>query len=330
MKTGLNKRILLKAGLGAAALASTSPRHLFAQADKPARWAYLRPGFTVLIANYMKAKELPKKNGAMMSEPVEYTAVSTYYNDFTAGNMDISIGSWDVFAARYQAGVPLQLLCTITSADMIAIVTGNKSVTKLEDLRGKTLAALQSSGTFRMVTALLQEGHGIQLGKDVIVQGVDNPAAAMTLVMANRSDAGLSWEPNISAALQKRPDLRSVFNMGEAYRAQTQLDMPYFGIAVRRDWAKQNSDQVKRVRQAFADCIDGINEKPDEAVQLAGAGSGFPPEVMADAIRSRRLRFRFGSMALDTERKAVTVASEFMARNKLLTKPVDDAFFASS
>ena len=329
MTVTLNKRHLLKAGLGAAALAGM-PSRLLAETGAPARWAYLRPGFTVLIAQYIKAMGLVKKNGANMAAPTEYTSVSTYYNDFTAGNAEVCIGSWDVFAARYQAGVPIQLLCTITTGDMISIITGDKSVKTVKDLRGKTMAALQSTGTFRMVSALLKELYGLQLGKDVAIQGVDNPAAAVTLVMANRADAGLSWEPNISMALHKRPDLRTIFNAGQAYREQTKHNLPYFAVAVRRDWAAKNPDQVKRVRHTFADCIDGINEHTEDAVKIAGAGTGYPPEVMTDAIRSRRLRFRFGSMADEAERATIVKAGEFMVRNKLLKKQVDKGFFVAT
>ncbi len=321
----LDKRNFLKAGLGAAALAGM-PSRLFAQGT-PARWAYLKPGFTVLIAQYIRAKQLMKKNGATLGDPTEYTAVSTYYNDFTAGNYEVCIGSWDVFAARYQAGVPIQLLCTITTGDMISIITGEPSIKGVEDLRGKTLAALQSTGTYRMVSALLKETHGLVLGKDVAIQGVDNPAAAVTLVMANRSDAGLSWEPNITLALHKKPGLRAIFNAGKAYRAMTQHNLPYFAVGVRRDWAQKNVQEVKSIRQAFADCIDGINNHTDEAVKLAGGGSGYPPEIMADAIRSHRLRFLFGSMADPAERATIDKAGEFLRRNGLLKKPVDDGFF---
>ena len=329
MTATLNKRDLMKATLGAAA-AVGMPSRLLAEAGSPARWAYLRPGFTVLIAQYIKAKGLIKKNDANMASPTEYTAVSTYYNDFTAGNSDVCIGSWDVFAARYQAGVPIKLLCTITTGDMISIITGEKSVKTVKDLRGKTMAALQSTGTFRMVSALLKETYGLQLGKDVAIQGVDNPAAAVTLVMANRSDAGLSWEPNISMALHKKPDLRVIFNAGQVYREQTKHNLPYFAVAVRADLAKKNPDQVKRIRKTFADCINGINEHTEDAVKIAGAGTGYPPEVMTDAIRSHRLRFRFGSMADEAERATIKKAGEFMVRNGLLKKQVDEGFFVET
>jgi NitT/TauT family transport system substrate-binding protein len=325
----IDRRQILTAGLGAGALVLTPAGDLRAESNPTARWAFLTPGFTVLVVQYIAAKKLIEKNGAPLAPPTEYSAVSTYYNDFVAGNVDICIGSWDVFAARYQAGVPIQLLCTITTADMIFILTGDKDITKIEDLRGKTVAAAQSTGTFRMVSALIKEHYGIELGKDVAIQGVDNPAAAVTLVMANRAAAGLSWEPNISAALKRQPTLRTIFNAGESYRERTTLDLPYFGVAVRSEWAKQNPEATRRIRQTFADCISGINADPDDAVMVAGKGSGFPPDVMAEALKSRRLRFRFGSMADPAEQQSVLKASEFMQRNGLLSKALDQGFFAT-
>ena len=93
---------------------------VFAAADIPVRWASLQPGFTVLPVQYILANDLGRKYGLILPDPAPYTAVSTYYNDFVAGNYDVCIGSWDTFAARYQAGVPLRYLCTITDANMIA------------------------------------------------------------------------------------------------------------------------------------------------------------------------------------------------------------------
>jgi len=68
-------------------------------------------------------------------------------------------------------------------------------------------AALQSTGTYRMVRALINEAFGFDMEKDATIQNVDNPAAAVSLLMANRADAALSWEPNITTGLIRKPDL---------------------------------------------------------------------------------------------------------------------------
>ncbi|MEP9355840.1 ABC transporter substrate-binding protein [Xanthobacter sp. KR7-65] len=323
------RREILGAGLGAASLLASG--QLRAQSAPSARWAYLVPGFTVLVARYLEQKKLAEAAGAKMSAPTEYTTVSTYYNDFAAGNYDVCIGSWDVFAQRYEAGVPIRLLCTITSADMISILTGEAAIKSVPDLKGKTLAAPQATGTFRMVSSLIKERYGLELGRDINVQGVDNPATSMTLILADRADGGLSWEPNVSAALARRSNLNLIFNAGSAYREISDgSELPYFGIAVRADFAERYPQEVARIRTTFERCINGIIGDPGEAVGIVSDKTGFPAPVLLDALKSRRLSFRFGSMTAPEERAAVVKAGEFLKRNGLLKKSIDPAFFIAA
>jgi NitT/TauT family transport system substrate-binding protein len=323
MVIGLDRRRVLAAGVGAAL--GIAPQ--MSRAEDLARWAYLTPGFSVLLFKYMMTKKLLENNGVSLQPPQEYASVSTYYNDFSAGNYEVCFGSWDVFASRYQAGVPIQLLCTVTNAELIYIVTGEKDVKSVADLRGKTLAAPQSTGTYRLVSALVKARYGLEFGKDINIQGVDNPAASMTLVMANRAEGGLSWEPNISTAIKRRSDLRTIFNAGETYRELMKAELPYFGIAVSRDWAKRNPDKVKGLRRAYSQCLAGINADPDEAVKVVGSSTGFPPEAMAEAIKMKRLGLNYGDLSDPAQRENLLKAGQFMATSGLLPRPLDEGFF---
>ncbi|HVK94778.1 MAG TPA: ABC transporter substrate-binding protein [Noviherbaspirillum sp.] len=293
------------------------------------KWANLAPGFTILVTEYMLAKGLDKKHGINLGKPTSYSSVSTYYNDFIAGNYDVCIGSWDTFAARYLGGVPMQFVCAITTANMINIVVPKDGVTSIKQLEGKTLAAPQSTGTYRMTRAIVKELTGIDIETSMKVQNVDNPAASVTLVMANRADAGLSWEPNISAGIKKVPDLRVLYNAGEEYRKKLNLDLPYFGVAVRKDVLARDPGIAGRVDRAFADCLAGITGNVEEAVNIVGARSGIPPEVLALSITSGRLQFKHISMADDKGRQTIKTASSFLVRNAMLPRALDNGFFAS-
>lgn len=299
-----------------------------AAAQPALKWANLAPGFTTLLTDYLVAKELDKANGLQLGKPTAYTAVTTYYNDFVAGNYDICIGSWDTFASRHLAGVPLQYVCSVTTGNMINIVTQAKGPATIQALKGKTLAAPQSTGTYRMMRAVVKELAGIDLETHAVVQNVDNPAASVTLVMANRADAGLTWEPNVSVGLARVPDMRVLYNAGEEYRRRVNLDLPYFGVAVRKEAIARDPTLVARLNKAFAQCIEGITGKTEEAVAIAGANSGIAPEVLKTAIASKRLEFKHTSMQTDEGRRSIRTANEFLVRNGALAKVVDNGFFA--
>src|SRR4051794_23509079 len=140
--TESTRRNFLAASAAGSFMLTSTIRNGLAAADIPARWGSLQPGFTVLPVQYILANELGHKNGVAFPDPAPYTAVSTYYNDFVAGNYDVCIGSWDTFAARYQAGVPIKYLCTITDANMISLLAPKNGVDDVSKLKGKTIAAL--------------------------------------------------------------------------------------------------------------------------------------------------------------------------------------------
>jgi NitT/TauT family transport system substrate-binding protein len=329
-----NRRFFLKAAaaesmlLGVAGAGIVLPTTALAQMSEM-KWANLTPGFTILVTEYITAKGLDRKHGINLGKPTSYTSVSTYYNDFIAGNYDVCIGSWDTFAARYLAGVPLKFICAITTANMINIIVPGGGATSIKALEGKTLAAPQSTGTYRMMRAIIKELTGIDIERSMRVQNVDNPAAAVTLVMANRADAGLSWEPNISTGLAKVPDMRVLYSAGDEYRKKVGLDLPYFGVAIRKDAALRDPGLAGRLDKVFGDCIAGILGNVDEAVNIAGAGSGIPPQILKTAITSGRLQFKHVSMGDDNGRQATKTAADFLVRNGLLPRALDNDFFAA-
>jgi NitT/TauT family transport system substrate-binding protein len=291
------------------------------------KWGNLSPGFTVIVSDYMEKKGIDKKHGINLGKPVSYANVATYYNDFVAGNYDVCIGSWDTFASRYLAGVPVQLVCSITTGNMINVVVPGNGATSIKGLEGKTLAVPQSTGVYRMMRAIMKEMAGIDIETAMKVQNVDNPAAAVTLVMADRADAGMTWEPNISVGLSKKPDMRILYNAGEEYKKKVGLDLPYFGIAVRKSVLERDPTIGQRLNKAFAECLAGVMSNVDEALAISGGGTGISAEVLKTAITSGRLQFKYVSMADDKGRQTVKTAAEFLVRNGLLPRSLDDGFF---
>src|SRR3974377_236716 len=144
------------------------------------RCASLPPGFPVLLTEYIRYHELDEKHGFKFAEPTVYTSVPTYYGDFDAGNYDVCIGSWDSFAVRYAGGGPIKLLCAVTTAEMISILARKDGPKNVAGLKGKVLAAPQSTGTYRMTKAVVKDFLGFDLEAAATVQNVTNPAAAVT------------------------------------------------------------------------------------------------------------------------------------------------------
>jgi len=176
---------------------------------------------------------------------------------------------------------------------------------------------------------VIREFEGIDLEKHVQIQSSDNPMAPLSMLMADRADAALSWETSVSAALLRRPDLKVIYNVGDAYKAKTGRDLPYFGMAVRKELTTKDPTIGAKLNRVFKDCIDGINANIAGAIESAGKNTYLPPEVLKTAFGSGRMRFSYISALDDEGRKTFLTASEFLTRNGLFPRTIDKGFFVS-
>jgi len=173
MTTSISRRRLLRgAGLAAGTAVLATPSILRGQAAVPRVTSVtLATGFTVILNEYMAAKRFDLKHGVNIDVINSYVSVTNYYNDFTAGTFEMGIGSWDTWAARFLAGVPLKLISTITDYDLLNIVAMKGGPGSVADLRGKTLSATLSSGAYRLGKAPrdLPESKAIVIAGDRFV-----------------------------------------------------------------------------------------------------------------------------------------------------------------
>ncbi|GAB4177354.1 MAG: hypothetical protein OHK0024_15090 [Thalassobaculales bacterium] len=328
MADNFTRRNLLRTAAAGAALVA-APAVLRGQEAMPrVRYVTLATGFNVVLNEYMAAKRFDLKRGVNIDVVNSYTSVSNYYNDLTAGTFDLGIGAWDTFAARYMAGVPLQLVCTVNDYDILHLVSLQSGPGSLAELAGRTIGATLSSGAYRITKLALRDFHKIDLEGAVKVQNVESPAAAVTMVLARNVDAGLTWEPNISVGVAREPALRTIYNLGQDFQKNAGFPLPYFGFALRKEAAQKHPGVGARIAAAIADCIDGVAANLDEAIALAAPKMRLEPAVLKAAFTSGRLVFRPKAMDDAAGRKAVVDSAAYLARNGALPRPLDDGFFA--
>lgn len=291
-------------------------------------WATFTPGFVPAFMQTTLAKGFDRQNGVALAPPIPYSSLTTYYGDFVAGAFDMCFGSWDTFAVRAFGGVPVKYLCGINPGNLLNIVTMSDNIRSVEDLRGKTLAAPTSSGTFRLMKSLVRSFHGIDLEKETTVQTVDHPLGGVTLVLADRADAAMTWEPSVTIGMLKNPKLRVLLNIGEDYQKHEGTVMPFLGLAIRQAALDKHPGIADRLFKTFAAAADAMEADPQAAYAAAEKDTKLPASTLVDATKSGRLSYRFESMADPKARQAVIRSSELLAAEKDLPKPVDASFFA--
>lgn len=325
------KRREVIAGIGSAVAMATLPMPNIVRAQEvfTAKWATATPGLTVVFYDYIRDNKLDEKYGFRFPEPILNSSIGTLFNDFVAGSYELIIASWDPILVRYQAGVPCQLLCTLMTADMIGVVSTKNGPRSVSDLKGKIIAAPQQSGVYRMTRALIKEFEGIDIESVAQVQNADNPAQGVTLVVADRAEAAVAWEPMISSGINKRKDMDVIYNAGGVFRQKTSLDLPYFCVNVRKELLAKSPDMAKKLNAMFAECVAGIDKNFETVAGKYAPRTRIDADTLKVAKSAGRLRFKYAAASDPNTQKTITTAAEILVRQGVLTKGADAGFFAA-
>ena len=328
--TTISRRTVIKS---AGALAGTAvvakPAILLGQAAMPrVTYVSLATGFNVILNEMMAAKRYDLKHGVNVDVINSYVSVANYYNDFTAGTFELGIGAWDTWASRFSAGVPLKVISTVSEYDMLFVVAMDGGPKSVDDLKGKTLAAINASGAWRVTKHALSAFHKMEVDKDFKVQNTDSPAGAVALVLGGSTEGGLTWEPNVSVGLEREPKLRTIYNVGEDFEKNAGIALPYFAMALRNEAEKRHPGVSAKVAAAFDDCIKEAMANPDEAARLSAAKMKVSEKALVSAFSSKRLQFKPMSMSDPKGRAALLKAADYLVKNKVLEKPVGEDFLA--
>jgi NitT/TauT family transport system substrate-binding protein len=330
MKDSTRRVDILRAGAAGAGLIAFTGWPALGAAQGLPKFSYgdLVSGVTGIISANIGAKRFDVKHGVDMANALPYTAVSAYYNDFAAGTFDIAMGSWDFFIDMYQKGVPIKMVCTVTTADMINVIAA-PAIKSMSDLVGKSMSAVIGSGSFTMTRAVMLDALKIDLNKDVQMQNAPSPAGCISLLQAGSATSALSWEPAISNAIAEQPGLRPIFNLGHTYRQVAHNGvLPYFSVAVRADALKKNPGLAARIAGVFGDTINYINHNTGEAFANSTAKTGLAPAVMQTAFDAKRLTFASFPMGAPSGQQVVTDAYAYLRSRGVFDKPLAADFFA--
>jgi NitT/TauT family transport system substrate-binding protein len=296
----------------------------------PLRCGTATPGITVVFFDYVRANKLAEKFGFALASPRLNTSISTLLNEFVAGAFDITTSVFDNWAERHLAGVPVKVICGLTTADQIGIVVPGDGAKTLADLKGKTIAAPMASGIYRQTRALIREVAGVDLEAEATVQNAENPAQGLTLVLADRVNAAVAWEPMITSAMARKPDLRMVANVGQLYRETYKLDLPMFTLGARRELLERSPDVGKRLLAMYSECVNGISRDFPAVAEKYAERMRIEANISLAAHRAGRLRFSFVSGADEAGRRQFRQAFDFLVRNKSLARMPDDSIFVNA
>lgn len=327
MITVSRRGLLAGAGTSFIAAASLSPS-VRAQGLVPIKTGTLFGGWAHLGNDALMELGFDKKHGFNMTAGPAYNVLATYYADFAKGSFDIGVGTWDFFARAYMQGAPLRIIGMISEGTQAGFLGRADGPSTLKDLKGKTLAAMQASGTYQMSKIFAKTFDGIEFEKDVNVQNAPNPPGTVALVAGNRADAALTWEQSLSLGLDMVKGSRVFVNLGDYYTSHTKRSMPYFAVAIHQNAIdRMPKGSVAKLAALFGDLSKWMHGNVDAYSERASR-INVEPRVIKTAISSGRLKFQMRPVSDPENRKDLLFAADILSKGGMFPKALDEGIFA--
>ena len=197
LRTELNRRDFLRAtGAAAGALAAGSalPRAAFAQGAKgKVRFAYLQLGWAA--CEIIHKEDLLGKRGWQAEYSVVGGSPTGLVNTFAAGNVDAIDMSFALSAKMFEDKVPLRVTGVATAVLGAIVARKDAGIAKVEDLKGRKIAAVVGTTTFFDIRTLTLKGYGFDIQKDTQLVTAQAPPDMATLMAKKEVDAIVAWQP---------------------------------------------------------------------------------------------------------------------------------------
>lgn len=201
----LSRRDVLRGGaLAAGAGLVGSPRPARGQAAKGrVRFAYLQLGWAA--CEIVHKEDLLGKRGWQAEYNVVAGAPAGLVNTYAAGHVDAIDMSFALAAKMFEDGVPLKVTGVATAVLGAIVARKDAGLSRVEDLRGRKIAAIVGTSTFFDIRALTLKGYGFDIQKDTRIVTATAPPDLATLMAKKEVDAIVAWQP-ISDQVVRRGD----------------------------------------------------------------------------------------------------------------------------
>jgi ABC-type nitrate/sulfonate/bicarbonate transport system substrate-binding protein len=279
------------------------------------------PSHSAMILNILKEKGFDRKHGVDVELKV-YGAVSAYYGSMASGETDGVPGGPLVFQRMRIEGVPLKIVSTLVDMTSMSVVTKDPSIRSVTDLKGKTIAADMASSEYS-VLSLYAKSKGLVLGTDVTVVQA-GPPLVRTQLVADRVDAGMTWEPTATLTMRDNPAYRIVFNGKQGWRELTGKDGWLLALGLREDWLKKNAAGLPKVIAALDEAARFMRSNADEADQILQGAIKLPPGAFKDMITAPRVVFTVRGTADASARETLWEVIKVAIGEGYFKQPVRD------
>jgi sulfonate transport system substrate-binding protein len=273
------------AGGGATALTLAHPRFARSQAKSKIRLAYLQLGWAA--TEIIHTEDLLGKRGWQAEYSIVPGAPGPLLNQLASKNVDAIDMSFALAAKAFEDGVPLKVTGVATAVLGAIVARKDVGLTKVEDLKGRKIAAIVGTSTFFDIRALMLKGYGLDLQKDTQLVTATAPPDMVTLLGKKEVDAIVAWQPITDQVVLRGEGVYLVKQI-DLWRKATgrAAGFPvHVCYLVHAEFLARHPAIAKDLNDAQKDAVEIWYGKPDRARQIVAEVTKLPPSVIDVAYK---------------------------------------------
>lgn len=328
----IGRREFLTAGAAMAALLA-SPAAVRAQGKGKVRFAYLQLGWAG--PEIIHKEDLLGKHGWQAEYSMVPGSPVPLLNQLTSKNVDAIDMSFALAAKAFEDGAPVKVTGVATAVLGAIVARKDAGLTKVEDLKGKKVAAVVGTTTFFDIRALTLKGYGFDLQKETQIVTAQAPPDMATLLAKKDVDAIVAWQP-ISDQVVYRGDGVYLAKQIDLWRKATNRPGGYpvhVCYLVHTDFLAKHAGFANDLNAAQKDAVDIWYNKPARAMDIMADVTKLPKDVIQVAYRETvrmlsgltdeqidtliaqlRINKEFGFLKSDVWESPDRIRKEFFAR----------------
>jgi NitT/TauT family transport system substrate-binding protein len=177
-------------------------------------------------------------------------------------------------------------------------IVADQSITKIEDLRGKKISlALFTPSHWLLESSLaassLDESAQNQIVKNLVGKNASPDARAD--FVANKVDAAVVWEPDVTEAKNKRTGAHILVSTETAQNLIADL------MVAREDFIKEHPDVIKAFIQGWFDGTTEANRNPEKAARVLMDNEPLYKDLGEEATRAGLATVKLADLADNTQ-----------------------------
>jgi ABC-type nitrate/sulfonate/bicarbonate transport system substrate-binding protein len=276
-----SRRTFLRGAVAATLAAGAWPRRATAQAAKgKVRFAYLQLGWAA--CEIIHKEDLLGKHGWQAEYNVVPGSPAGLVNTFAAGNVDAIDMSFALAAKMFEDQVPLKITGVATAVLGAIVARKEAGIAKVEDLKGRKIAAVVGTTTFFDIRTLTLKGYGFDIQKDTQLVTAQSPPDMATLMAKKDVDAIVAWQP-ISDQVVQRGDGVYLAKQIDLWRKATGRPTGYpvhVCYAVNPAFIEKNPTFPRDLNEAQKDAVEIWYKNRPRAIEIASEITKLPRDVV--------------------------------------------------